>query len=182
MGHISTKVARKLIDKASVTGVRLKTTSSQEPHFCKSCIYAKATRKPVAKAREGEHAMKFSGEVHSYLWGPAPIATKAGKHYYISFTDDKTHLTHLYLLQNKSDAFTSYKDYEAWCDTHLDARVKILHSDRGGEYLGKEFTLHLKSKGTAQKLTVHDTPQHNGVAERCHVAHSEPLITHQSYL
>ena len=44
--------------------------------------------------------------------------------------------------------------------------VKILHSDRGGEYLGKEFVLHLNSKGTTQKLTVHDTPQHNGVAER----------------
>ena len=37
----------------------------------------------------------------------------------------------------------------------------------GSEYLGKEFTLHLKSRGTEQKLTVHDTPQHNGVAERC---------------
>jgi transposase InsO family protein len=44
--------------------------------------------------------------------------------------------------------------------------VKILHSDRGGEYLGKEFVLHLNSKGMKQKLTVHDTPQHNGVAER----------------
>jgi hypothetical protein len=43
--------------------------------------------------------------------------------------------------------------------------VKFLHSDHGGEYLGKEFTIYLKSKGTAQKLTVHDTSQHNGIAE-----------------
>ena len=49
---------------------------------------------------------------------------------------------------------------------HLDARIKILHSDHGGEYLGKEFIMYLKSKGTVQKLTVHDTPQHNSVAER----------------
>jgi hypothetical protein len=98
MGYVSTEVARNLIDKALVTGVRLKTTSSQEPHFCESCMYAKATCKPVAKAREGEHATKFGGEVHSDLWGPAPIATKAGKCYYILFTDDKTHLMHLYLL------------------------------------------------------------------------------------
>jgi hypothetical protein len=40
-----------------------------------------------------------------------------------------------------------------------------LHSDHGGKYLGKEFTLYLKSRGTEQRLTVHDTPQHNGVAE-----------------
>jgi hypothetical protein len=96
--------------------------------------------------------------------GPAPVATKAGKWYYITFTDDKTHLTHLYLLRNKSDAFASYKEYEAWCNTHLDARMKILHSDCSKEYLGKEFTIYLKSKGTAQKLTVHNTPQHNATS------------------
>ena len=49
---------------------------------------------------------------------------------------------------------------------HLDAHIKILHSDRGGEYLGKEFIMYLKSKGTVQKLTVNDTPQHNSIAER----------------
>ena len=35
---------------------------------------------------------EFGGEV-SDLWGPAPVATKAGKYYYITFMDDKTHLT-----------------------------------------------------------------------------------------
>jgi hypothetical protein len=92
---------------------------------------------------------------------------KAGKHYYITFMDDKTHLTHSNLLHLKSEAFDSYKEYKVWCDTHLDACIKVFHSDRGGEYLGKEFITYLKSKGTAQKLTVHDTPQHNSVAE-CH--------------
>ena len=101
------------------------------------------------------------------MWGPAPVVTKAGKHYYITFTDNKTHLTHLNLLHLKCDAFDSYTEYEAWCDTHLDACIKVLHSNCGGEYLGNEFILYLKSKGTVQKLTVHDTPQHNGVAERC---------------
>ena len=33
--------------------------------------------------------------------------------------------------------------------------------------MGKEFVLYLKSKGTEQKLTVHDTPEENGVAEQC---------------
>jgi len=38
---------------------------------------------------------------------------------------------------------------------------------------------YLKSKGTAQKLTVHHTPQHNGVAERCNhtiVEHIQALL------
>jgi hypothetical protein len=46
------------------------------------------------------------------------------------------------------------------------ACVKIFHSDCSGEYLGKEFILHLRTKGTAQKLTAHNTPQHNGIAKQ----------------
>jgi hypothetical protein len=166
MGHISPVIAKKLVENNFVTGVRLESTSSGDPFFCESCVYAKATRKVIPKAREGDRATVFAGEVHSDLWGPAPVETKGKKRYYITFTDDKTRLTNIYLLAKKNDAFESYKDYEAWCRTQLDVPVKILHSDRGGEYLGKEFVLHLNSKGTKQKLTVHDTPQHNGVAER----------------
>ena len=166
LGHISPIIAKKLIEDNFVTGIRLDFTSSGDPFFCESCVYAKATRKIVLKAREGNRADVFAGEVHSDLWGPAPVETKGKKRYYITFTDDKTRLTNIYLLAKKSDAFESYKDYEAWCRTQLDVPVKQLHSDRGGEYLGKEFVLHLNHQGTKQKLTVHDTPQHNGVAER----------------
>jgi len=165
MGHISAGAARQLVDKALVTGVKLDEKLGAE-FFCESCVYAKATRKPVAKAREGECATSFGDEVHSDLWGPAPVETKGGRKYYVSFTDDATRFTHLYLLRAKSDTFDAYQKYEAWCNTQLDARVKILHSDRGGEYMDNKFIEHLKKRGTEQKLTVHDTPAHNGVAER----------------
>ena len=72
----------------------------------------------------------------------------------------------LYLLRKKDKCPEKYKEYEAWAETQLGACIKILHSDRGGEYLGKEFITYLNSRGTKQKLTVHDTPQQNGVAER----------------
>jgi len=165
MGHISPLIAKKLVDNKLVTGVCLAETPSGDPFFCESCVYAKATRKSVAKEREGNRAEDFGAEVHSDLWGPAPVATKGGKRYYVTFIDDKTRLTNLYFLAKKSDAFKSYKDYEAWCDTQLGAKIKVLHSDHGGEYEGQEFILYLNSRGTERKRTVHDTPQHNGVAE-----------------
>ena len=114
---------------------------------------------------EGNRAKAFAEEVQSDLWGPAPVETKGKKCNYSTFTDDKTQLTNIYLLVKKNDAFESYKDYKAWCRTQLDVPVKTLHSDRGGEYLGKEFILHSNSKGTKHKLTVHNTPQQNEVAE-----------------
>ena len=47
----------------------------------------------------------------------------------------------------------------------MGAKIKVLNTDRGGEYKGAEFVEYLKSKGTQQKLNVHYTPQQAGVAE-----------------
>jgi hypothetical protein len=116
------------VAKGFVTNVHLKETESGDPFFCESCVYAKATRKPILKARQGEKATEFGGKVHSDLWRLAPSATKSGRCYYITFTDNKTCLTHLHLICNKGEAFKAYKEFEAWCKTQLKVLVKILHS------------------------------------------------------
>ena len=75
-------------------------------------------------------------------------------------------MTHLYLLKTKDEMAKVYKQYEAWVKTQMGAKIKVLNSDRGGEYQGTDFVNYLKSKGTHQKLNVHDMPQQAGVAER----------------
>jgi GAG-pre-integrase domain len=50
LGHISPNAAKKLTQDGFITGLRLETTASGEDVFCESCVYAKATRKPVVKA------------------------------------------------------------------------------------------------------------------------------------
>ena len=47
-----------------------------------------------------------------------------------------------------------------------DVCIKTLFTDRGGEYTSKEFEEYLAKKGTKHRLTMHDTPEQNGVAER----------------
>ena len=44
--------------------------------------------------------------------------------------------------------------------------MKILRSDRGGEYLDSEFTNYLIENGIVSQLTAPGTPPQNGVAER----------------
>ena len=56
--------------------------------------------------------------------------------------------------------------YEAELLCQKGVHIKKLHSDCGGEYLSKEFSDHLAKSGTRRNLTVHDTPEHNGVVER----------------
>ncbi|CAO1619642.1 unnamed protein product [Parajaminaea phylloscopi] len=56
-----------------------------------------------------------------------------------------------------------------WTETmepQTGARLKILRSDNGGEFLGSDFQTWLRQHGVKHKLTVPNTPQQNGVAER----------------
>ncbi|KAG5717100.1 hypothetical protein E4T56_gene7174 [Termitomyces sp. T112] len=77
MGHISPEVAQKLITKGFVTGVHLK-SSNEKDFFSKSCVYAKSTQRAVAKVCQGEQAKEFAEEIHSNIWGPAPVQTISG--------------------------------------------------------------------------------------------------------
>jgi len=43
--------------------------------------------------------------------------------------------------------------------------IKTLQTDRGGEYLTNAFSKHLTQAGTIHCLTIHDSPEQNGVAE-----------------
>lgn len=176
MGHISPGVAKKLAENGLVAGIHVD-MSLGEPIFCESCVYVKAMHKPVPKECEGDQAMEFGEEIHSDLWGPTPVTTLHGHHYYVSFTDDKTQLTCLHLLKHKSDTLEAYKDFEASCKTQHKANVKVLHSDCGGEYTRKEFVMHLKQNGMKQKLTVHDTPQHNDIVEHLNCTILERICT-----
>jgi transposase InsO family protein len=88
------------------------------------------------------------------------------REYMLTFTDEYTREVCLYFLAKKSDAFVAYKQFEVWVSTHRQATVKVLRTDRGGEYMSHAFENHLSAQGTRHELTVHDSPSQNGVAER----------------
>src|SRR5712691_7622239 len=138
-------------------------------HASSAGFFARATRLSVPTVRISPPAQHFGDEIHTDVWGPASIATRQGRRYFATFTDDATRFTVAYLMRTKDKALAAYKSFEAWALArgHCTA-VKVLRSDRGGEYLGDAFNAHLAqlAAGTARKLTVHDTPQLNGVAER----------------
>ena len=45
-------------------------------------------------------------------------------------------------------------------------RIKVLHSDNGGEYCSRNFDEYFKQKGITRQLTVPNNPAQNGLAER----------------
>jgi transposase InsO family protein len=163
LGHIAPDTIRALIKSGAVEGIQLIDDGSAL--ICDSCEHAKTTRKPVRKERDGPLADAFGAEVHSDLWGPSPVPSLGGRKYYVTFTDDHTRYTKISILRSKDQTLDAYKGFAAWAQTQHGVRIKRLRSDRGGEYTGTEFSNFLQAQGTERRLTTHDTPQHNGVAE-----------------
>jgi hypothetical protein len=139
----------------------LKAPNSSASHVC----MPKQHESLLQKKWQGEHATKVDEIIHSNLWGPALVKMKGGRQYYVTYSDDQTSFTKLDLLQKKSKQPVTYKKLDTWYETQLNAHIKVLHSDPGGEYKDKQFIAYLKSQGTEQRFTVHDTLEHNGISE-----------------
>lgn len=57
----------------------------------------------------------------------------------MSFTDYFSRKTWVYFLQEKSDAFTTFQKFKALVEKQSGTPIKILRTDRGGEYNSKEL-------------------------------------------
>ena len=69
-------------------------------------------------------------------------------------------------MQRKSETFRKFKEFPTEAERQLGKNLKILRSDRGGEYLDTEFTDDLIENGIVSQLSAPGNPPQNGVAER----------------
>jgi transposase InsO family protein len=163
LGHIAPDAIRTLVQRGTITGLSI--TDNTPLSVCDSCEHAKTMRKVIRKEREAPRAEAFGEEIHSDVWGPSPTNSLGGRRYYVTFTDDYTRHTRTHILRTKDETFAAYKSFAAWAKTQHGVSIKRFRSDRGGEFTGHDFDLFLREQGTERRLTTHDTPQHNGIAE-----------------
>ena len=165
MGHISPKAVEAMVKGGHVEGIELEKTS--DTPFCVACTKAKLTRAPIPKTRSEERAVAGLGDrIHSDIWGPAQVQALTGESYFVTFTDEAKAWSEVEVLKKKDQTFQAYKNFEAWLETQFGTSVKEFHCDGGGEYINGLFDAHLKAKGTKRTITIHDTPQQNGISER----------------
>ena len=94
------------------------------------------------------------------------IQARGGYEYFITFTDDYSRFGYMYLMKWKSEAFEKFKEFRAKVENQLGKHIKVIRSNRGGEYLLGDFKDYLTKNGIISQLTTPGTPQQNGVVER----------------
>jgi transposase InsO family protein len=103
--------------------------------------------------------------VHSDVWGPT-IESFDGYKYFVTFVDDFSRETWIYLLKFKSEVVDVFKDFHTLVINQFSTKLKILRSDNGTEYMSQKMTQYLASHDILHQSSCVGIPQQNGVAER----------------
>ncbi|CAI5536344.1 unnamed protein product [Closterium sp. Naga37s-1] len=163
MGHVALPILQQLVKNEMVAGIRVK-GEPDEVLGCPTCIQAKFTRFPFPSSEATAKAPL--DEVVMDVVGPLKLGA-AGAEYFLTIVDVYTRMTWVYVLAKKSDVAETLKtDWFPMVERQQDRLVKSIRTDRGGEFLSKEFGLWLKKNGIRHSLTMPYSPAMNGIAER----------------
>lgn len=163
LGHLGKNNMKKLLTMS--TGINItKEQCENIDDICEVCLKSKQTRFPFKTVRT--RASRPLEIVHTDLCGPIDPETWDKKRYILTFLDDFTHHTMVYLLECKSEVPEYVKVYVEEVEAAKNLRVSKLRCDNGKEYVNADIKNYCKKKGIILDYTIPYTPQLNGKAER----------------
>ncbi|GJP38836.1 hypothetical protein CLOM_g23243, partial [Closterium sp. NIES-68] len=163
MGHVALPILQQIVKQEMVSGIRVK-GEPNEVLGCPTCMQAKFTRYPFHSSETTAKAPL--DEVVMDVVGPLKLGA-AGAEYFLTIVDVYTRMTWVYVLPKKSDVAETVKtDWLPMVERQQDRLVKAIRTDRGGEFLSKDFSTWLKKQGIRHSLTMPYSPAMNGIAER----------------
>ncbi|CAI7837523.1 unnamed protein product [Closterium sp. NIES-53] len=164
MGHVGRQQLVECVKKGELKGVEIKEGGGQ-PRKCPDCMTGKLPRTsfPTSTTRASAPLELVHTDVCGRMQTPD---REKGSKYFITFLDDFSRLSWVTLVKTKDEVAKVFKRWIHYAEREAGAKVKILRSDRGGEYMGKDLESFLEDKGITHQLSVPYTPQQNGAAER----------------
>jgi hypothetical protein len=126
LGHPSSIVVHQVLSKNQISFIFKPNKSS----VCDACQKGKSHRLPYPKSTSMS-ASSFE-LVFSDVWGPAP--TSIGRNnYYVSFINDFSKFTWIYLLKHKSEVFQKFHDFQSMVERQFNKKKFLLSKPIGEE-------------------------------------------------
>lgn len=162
LGHVNYHALSLMTKDKMVSGMPVIT---QPEEVCRGCLMSKQTIKqfPTKASYSAKKALEL---VHGDLCGPIFPETASGKRYFFLLVDDYSRYMWVYFLKGKDEALDAFKKFCALVERGEERKVRILRTDRGGEFCSNEFKMFYEKAGIKRQYTAPYTPQQNGVVER----------------
>ncbi|GJY96075.1 zinc finger, CCHC-type containing protein [Tanacetum coccineum] len=162
LGHLNFESLKSMAQRDLVHGIPAIKHTTQ---ICDVCLIGKHSRAPFPKKAKARSTSPLD-LVYGDLCGPITPPTPSGKKYIFLLVDDYSRYMWAYFLSTKDQAFDTFKEFKKSTENELRTTLKMLRTDRGGEFTSNEFTQYCKENGIARQLTAPYSPQQNGVVER----------------
>jgi histone deacetylase 1/2 len=136
---------------------------SNKVSVCNACQRGKSHQLPYP--RSSSVSSSVLDLVFSDVWGPAPSSV-GRNNYYVSFIDDHSKFTWIYLLHRKSEVFQCCHDFQTLVERQFDRKIRAIQTDWGGEYqaLSSFFT----RMGISHHVSCPHAHQQNGSTKQKH--------------
>ncbi|SCV69750.1 BQ2448_1144 [Microbotryum intermedium] len=170
--HLHCRSLQQLSKSDAVIGLNMKSCSDLK---CEPCLAGKATHKPFPDSET--RAGKPLDLVHINLLSFDGELSLSNHRYALVIVDDCTRYLWVLTMPRKSDSFERFKTWKRRVELSSGHTLKVVRSDRGGEFLSTEFKQWLDDTGLSRQLTIPGTPEQNGVAERANRSISEAART-----
>jgi transposase InsO family protein len=113
---------------------------------CESCQLGKHTRSHFPDRVNKRAASPFA-LVHSDVWGPSRTVSTFESRYFVTFIDDFSRCTWLFLMKNRSELFSIFEQFYQEIRTQFGLSIRTLRSDNAREYLSQQFQTFMSSNG-----------------------------------
>lgn len=110
---------------------------------CEICILGKHTANPFSMTAD-KWKTDLLELIHSDICDPMREKSIGGGVYFVTFIDNKSRYTQIYVLKSKDEVKEAFMKYKALVENQKGRKIKILRTDKGLEYLGKDFTEELE--------------------------------------
>jgi histone deacetylase 1/2 len=158
LGHPSSFVVQQVLRRNKIAY-----TPEVTPYICDSCQLAKSHQLPYPITTS--RSTVPLEQVFSDVWGPAPLSV--GKHaYYVSFIDDFSNFTWIYLLKKRSDVYQVFLNFQQYVERKFARKIVTLQTNWGGEY--EKLHAFFQKCGISHHVFCRHAHQQNGSAERKH--------------
>ncbi|KAL9251846.1 Retrovirus-related Pol polyprotein from transposon RE1-like protein [Drosera capensis] len=159
LGHPCSSVVQQVIQLNNLSCP----SSNNDSFVCDACQRAKSHQLPFPLSNNMSSLPLEL--VFSDVWGPAKTSARGYK-YYVSFIDNFSRFTWLFLLKHKSDVANIFVHFKTHVERLLNKKIICVQSDWGGEY--QKLHSILTQTGIAHRVSCPHTHQQNGTAERKH--------------